>query len=389
MVAPQESSHLSLLISASIGMYLLFSMISISISQIFLAAALIGWIGLQIKKKRWPGFPPFFWFLIVYAGFSVVSSFFSVNPEISFVASRDLLLLLLVPIVYAGFSQAQSLKRTHRVLLLSFFIMAAYTLWYYYFKSVPGERITGFMGHWMTQAGLLLIFCSMALALFFFRSGVWRYVWGAAFLLGLPLIVLTLTRNAWVGLICAVVTLLFLYKPKALLVIPALVAVFFLISPKPVKDRALSIFDMRNMTNRERFEYWKAGVEIIKDFALFGTGPDTVDMVFQNSKYGLSPEAKNNVHLHNNFLQIGAERGLFALAVWVGFLVALFLSLLRMLRQREEEIFPYAAAALAVFVGLMFAGLFEYNFGDSEVVVLFLYIITVPFSLERMRRDGS
>ena len=41
---------------------------------------------------------------------------------------------------------------------------------------------------------------------------------------------------------------------------------------------------------------------------------------------------------------------------------------------------PLAAAALATIVALLTAGLFEYNFGDSEVLMLFLLIITIPFA---------
>jgi hypothetical protein len=37
-----------------------------------------------------------------------------------------------------------------------------------------------------------------------------------------------------------------------------------------------------------------------------------------------------------------------------------------------------AATGLAVVVALLTAGLFEYNFGDSEVLMLFLTVVTLP-----------
>jgi hypothetical protein len=40
---------------------------------------------------------------------------------------------------------------------------------------------------------------------------------------------------------------------------------------------------------------------------------------------------------------------------------------------------------LAALLGLFVAGLFEYNFADSEITMLFLYIITVPFSFARLQ----
>ena len=163
---------------------------------------------------------------------------------------------------------------------------------------------------------------------------------------------------------------------------------FFLVSPSYIKDRAISTFDLKDQTNRQRFEYWAAGLKIIGDYPLHGTGPNTVDMVFQQTRYGLSDIARDNVHLHNNFLQIGAERGLFTLAAWLVFVLWLFVDLVKLVKRRDSPVFPYAAGALAALVGLFFAGLFEYNFGDSEVVVLLLYISTLPFALKRLEEES-
>ncbi|MFH1945684.1 MAG: O-antigen ligase family protein [Acidobacteriota bacterium] len=378
-----------LLVLCGVGMYLLFSFISITIAQVFLAVALIGWLGFHIRTKRKIRIPGFYIPLLVYVGLSLLVSLFSVNPGISFLDGREMLLYLIVPIVFTGFVSLKGLVTVNRVLLISFAVTCVYSFYYYAFSSTPGERITGFMGHWMTQAGLLLLFCSLAAALFLFKKRNIRYAWGGAFILGLPLILLTLTRNSWVGLFAAGVVIVLLWKPKALLLVPVLAALFFLVSPGYIKDRVISTFDLKNPTNKQRFEYWSAGLKIIRDFPLHGTGPDTVEMVFQHPKYGLSEIARSNVHLHNNVLQIAAERGLFTLTAWLVFVIWLCVDLLRLLKRRDGPVFPYAAGALAALVGLFSAGLFEYNFGDSEVVVLFLYIATVPFALKRMEEESS
>jgi hypothetical protein len=46
-------------------------------------------------------------------------------------------------------------------------------------------------------------------------------------------------------------------------------------------------------------------------------------------------------------------------------------------------------AALAALLALFTAGLFEYNFADSEITMLFLYMITIPFSLARIQRKDD
>jgi O-antigen ligase len=383
---PKQISLLPLFIA----LYLLFSMVSISLGQIFLSLALLFWIIMLIREKQRFIFPSFFWPLLVYTVLSLVSSFLSVNPEMSLKDCRELLLFLIIPIVYTGFSDEKLLKKANLALLASAYVSCLYSLLYFFFKASPGERIEGFMGQVMTQAGLLLLFCCMALSMLIFSRDRIRYVWGLGFLLSLAALILTQTRSAWVGLVIAVSLVLFLYKPRALIIVPLAVGLFYLASPQPIKKRALSSFSLNHPWNKPRIEYIKAGIKIIGDFPLFGTGPDTVDIVFQNPKYGLSEEAKRNVHLHNNVIQIGAERGIPTLLAWLAFMVWLFISLLKLLKNKDPTLYPFTVAALAALLALSTAGLFEYNFADSEITALFLYLITIPFSLARIQvKEGK
>lgn len=376
------STHL---LAWSLSAYLLFSMISISISQIFISLSLVVWLILLLNKKIKLDFPAFFWPLLAYSLLSVISSIFSVNPQVSLKDSRELLLYLIIPLVYAGFRQERELKVANLALLSSAFLSTLYSLFYYFFQASPTERITGFMGHYMTQAGLLLLFSCLALGYLFFSRGKFKYLWGLGFCLSLAALALTLTRSAWVGLAVGVVVFLLLYKPPTLILVPVVAGIVFIVSPQYIKNRVYSIFSLQNPTNQMRIEYLQAGIQITKDFPLLGTGPDTVDMVFQNPKYRLSPLARENVHLHNNILQIAAERGLLTLGAWLTFMVWTFFSLLKLLRNKDPTLKPFSASALAALLGLATAGLFEYNFADSEVVTLFLYIITLPFVLRKIK----
>ncbi len=271
--------------------YLLFSMISISISQVLLSISLLCWLILLLTKKQKFLVPPFFWAMAVYCILSLISSFLSVNPEVSLKDCRELLLFLIIPMVYTGFSREKEIKNASLALLASGYITILCSIFYFIFKASPGERVAGFMGHYMTQAGLLLLFSTMALSMLLFYRNRVRFLWGLGFLLSTIALIFTLTRCAWIGIIVASLVLLFLYKPKALIIIPLAVGLIFLLSPKNVKKRALSTFSLNGYSNTQRIEYLHAGIKIIKDFPLFGTGPDTVDMVFQNPKYGLSEEA--------------------------------------------------------------------------------------------------
>ena len=373
-----------------IALYLLFSMVSISLSQGVLSLSLICWLFILVKEKQKFIFPSFFWPLIAYSALSLVSSFFSVNPTVSFKDDKELLLFLIVPIVYSGFREEKVLKKANLALLASAYVSCLFSFYCFLFKDPwPYVRTSGFMGQVMTQAGLLLLFSCMAFSMLLFSRNRIRCLWGLGLLFSLFTLILTLTRNAWVGLIIASCLILLLYKPRALIIVPFAIALFYFASPQPIKKKALSIFNPKYISNKIRIEYISAGIKIIKDYPLFGTGPDTVDMVFQNPKYELSEDAKMTPHLHNNILQTAAERGIPTLLTWLAFMVWTFISLLKLLKNKDPTLRPFTVAGLAALLGLATAGLFEYNFADSEITALFLYMITIPFSLARIQRKEA
>jgi putative inorganic carbon (HCO3(-)) transporter len=90
---------------------------------------------------------------------------------------------------------------------------------------------------------------------------------------------------------------------------------------------------------------------------------------------------KVNPHLHNVPVQIAAERGLPALALWLWFIVALTVGLARRVRDGGSRFL--AATGLAAVTAMLAAGMFEHNFGDSEFLMLFLLLVTLPFAAER------
>jgi O-antigen ligase len=368
------------LLAYSLAAGILFTLVSISLMEIFLGLALVFWLVAVIRGKIRASFPAFFWPLVVYSGLSLFASALSVNPAMSFANSRKLLLLLIIPVVMTAAAAPSARALASRALLASGGASAVYSIAYFIFKARPGERIMGFMGHYMTQAGVLLLFLCAALSFSLFSRDKTRWLWGAAFLLAAGSLALTYTRSAWIGFVLALALILFLYRPKALILVPIVFGVFFIVAPQPMRSRALSIFSLENYGNKLRVEYWRAGLKIVRDYPLHGTGPHTVDMVFQDPKYGLSAEARRNVHLHSDIMQIAAERGIPALLAWLAFVGWAFVSLLRLLKNRDPSVFPYAAAGTAALLAFFAAGFFEYNFGDSEVIVLLLYLVTVPFA---------
>jgi O-antigen ligase len=79
-------------------------------------------------------------------------------------------------------------------------------------------------------------------------------------------------------------------------------------------------------------------------------------------------------------VQIMAERGIPALLIWCGFIGTLGVGLFRLFRKGERLL---SATGIAAVVAMLAAGLFEYNFGDSEFLMTFLVLVTLPFAAAR------
>ena len=123
------------------------------------------------------------------------------------------------------------------------------------------------------------------------------------------------------------------------------------------------------------------GLQMIRDHPLFGVGPQRIHSEFPRYYSGTDLSNFYYGHLENNIVQIGAERGLLCLAAFFWFIFELYASLVAMLRTTGESTRWIVLSALAALTGFMVAGLFEYNFGDSEVLLLFLFIVSIPYGL--------
>jgi putative inorganic carbon (HCO3(-)) transporter len=125
---------------------------------------------------------------------------------------------------------------------------------------------------------------------------------------------------------------------------------------------------------------------MIVDRPVFGMGPGMILSSYPRYRWPEAPNP-NAPHLHNNLLQLAAERGLPGLAFFLWWALAAFLTALRGLAgaRGDPSTGPAAIAAIAVLAAIFGAGLFEYNLGDSEVLMLVLLLMAVPFALARAR----
>lgn len=251
------------------------------------------------------------------------------------------------------------------------------------------HRIRGPFSHYMTFAGVLLLCDVLLLARLFF--GGWRSWWRwAAFLLLTSAVLGSLTRSAWVGLGVAVTLLVVLRAPKLLVAYLPAALLFALLAPAELRSRAVSIFDLRDPSNYDRLCMLDAGLYMIAERPLFGIGPDLVSKRYPIYRHLTAPRY-SVPHLHNALLELTAERGLLSLGTYVWLMLAAILQAWNAYREEGGARGPRADLHLGVALALVafnVAGLFEDNWGDTEVQRIALFLLAVPFCLAATDPDA-
>jgi O-antigen ligase len=353
---------------------------SIAIGQTALWLTLVAWVAGLIARRERPVVPPWFWPLLAYVGISLVASVFSIDRIQSLGAAKQMFLFLVVPAT-CSIAAGRRAHTVWQVIITVGAISAIIGVIEYGILNYDslGQRPRGTLGHYMTYSGLLmLVVCSVAARLLYERKDwIWPALVMPALLVALAL---TFTRSAWVGA-CVGVGLLLLLRDRRLVgILPVVAALFIALAPAAVTDRAYSMFNLKDPTNRDRLAMLQAGAAIVERYPLTGVGPNVVHEIYPNYR---QPGAVDQTppHLHNVPLQIAAERGLPALGIWLWFVGAAAVGLWR--RFREDRSRYLAAAGLGALAAMMAAGFFEYNFGDSEFLVTLLILLTLPWTAIR------
>jgi O-antigen ligase len=360
-------------------------------------AAAPPWTGLASLRAH-PLTRPF----LIFAGLTLLSAAFSGNPGWSFWIARDLLRLAAFYVVLLATRDSRHAMRLWQAFLAALCLMAAYGLGQAYLCGTrPGwvpaawlseicthaQRVRGPFSIYMTFGGIL--FLGVLLFFAYLANVPWRRTWwmlpGAA--ITVAALAFTYSRNAWLGLATGALALVLTARRtlRIVAVLATVLAVGTIAMPGPVAERLQSVVNLEDQTLRDRVAMWRAGLSMIADHPLLGVGPGEVRTWYQHYR---RPEAirPSTGHLHNSAVQIAAERGIPALLAWLWIWVVFFREGWRILTRAEQEEpirRALVCASLACVGGFLVAGLFEHNFGDSEVVTVVLALMAQPWVVER------
>jgi O-antigen ligase len=260
---------------------------------------------------------------------------------------------------------------------------AAKTLHQDFYAAYVGARITGFMGHWMTFSGeMMMALLLIASVVFFSHDRRWTgWLIAAGALIGIALIAAE-TRSMWGGAFAGGVYLTWIWRRWVVLAIPALIALLMLANPFEIRERVVSAFRPRGDLDSNAFRAVtrRTGWEMIKAHPWLGVGPEEVGPHFEeyapaDVQRPLPPGYY--AHLHNIYYHYAAERGIpamLALMWMLGQALFDFSRAVRRLPKKAEQRWVLHGA-IAVMIAVLLGGYFEVNLGDSEVLGMFLAVV--------------
>jgi O-antigen ligase len=375
----------------SLFTFVVFSMFSISVTQISFALGAIASLLKTYLTKSWKELRG------TYVGITVLcfclACVLSIITAVEFESSLKLLKKILQFIILFWVVNVVQDKKQKDLLFklvivsglataLNGFLPFLNLSFLSYVGNYYGIRTIGTMSVPSTFSGILMIVGLVALGRLLFHKP-WEYwVLGSVGIISLCLM-MSLTRQAWLGFSIGTIFLLFFWNKKYLLLIPVLLASILLVSGdndeiNRIKLRIHSFVNLNDTSLQARVFLWKVGWEIFKDHPVTGCGYKCVD-----STYSQYPDPSELIAhyrgLHNNVFQLMVDTGAVGLVTWLSIWVAYFIEVFKRCRTLTQGfsqnnlgiLMGSSAAVLSFLVG----GFFETNIYDSEVAMLLYFVM--------------
>lgn len=261
-------------------------------------------------------------------------------------------------------------------------------------------RAAGFYGHYTTYAEMLQLLASLGLGLLVaalknsspLSQLRWQALLGAALAANLVALFLTVTRASWASFMVSAGLIVLVGAGRKAFLILALCAVPLALAGALVlkQKRGVGFVDAKDGSTTWRTTVWREGFDVLTSrprHLLVGVGMDSLKThwpdwkMFDNGKLPVG-------HLHSTPLQLAFERGVPVLLAWLAWLALYVRELWHSLR-RDNLAWPERGlllGALGGTAGFLLSGLVHYNWGDSEVVMVFYLLMGLSLAVTRTAR---
>jgi len=199
---------------------------------------------------------------------------------------------------------------------------------------------------------------------------------------------LTQSRNVYLAFFICLLLYGIILNRKFLLVLITVLVAGILLLPSGMSERLKSIFDAEHPSNKSRIVMWETGWKMFLDHPVTGVADNKILEIY--SQYKTPEYHSEGVHLHNNFIMILATTGIIGFLAFTGLFFVLIARQLRLLKQFKagnKKLLTFGS--LLVVVSFLTAGIFEWSFGDHEVMTVFFFLVSVPFILAKEEKSDK
>lgn len=196
-------------------------------------------------------------------------------------------------------------------------------------------------------------------------------------------VILSFSRGAYLGLIAgaAFFAVIFLKRSKilgkTLLAIGLAIVFLFALNSSLVSTRLASSFNLKEGSNKERFENWAEAANIVLDYPIAGVG-------LGNYARMVDPEAaeRSSIYAHNLFLDIAVETGIPNAMI---FFSLIFVSVWRGIKSKNYLGLGISAGLISFFVH----SIFDTALYSPQVLTIFLVLMALELNNIKTSVEGE
>ena len=255
-------------------------------------------------------------------------------------------------------------------------------------------RASGWTRHYETFAEVLQLVAQLALGLGLAHlrnhgpNKYFRLAVVASVLITVG-IVLTSMRTVLVAFVVASIVIAW-RSTRSTAKVAVTFALFFLLAFGAVvvsRTRAPSALLLGDDSSSLRGQIAKVGLSRIMLHPVFGHGMDAMQKHW--NEWGFP--GKDMLHLHSTPLQLAFDRGLPMLALWVWLMIAFWIYIARAEKtvrdQSDTNSYGILLGTLGALTGFLISSIANYNYGDSEAVMLFWWLMGVALAINQQRDE--
>ncbi len=255
--------------------------------------------------------------------------------------------------------------------------------------------ITGFFnnsGPYAIYLSALLVYC---LATFLYcPSKIIKFISLSQFVIGVPIVIFTLSRAAWLGLFAGIIVIVeskynIVYKLGIYIKSKTYKGVLLVCLTSIIAYSLYFLYHFKKDSADGRLLVWKVSNKIFQDHFLSGIGAGHFPATFLNyqSQYfryhpNLIPTegrlAGEVWYAFNHILQIGIEQGIIGIVLFTTLLIIVFKYCKILLsRSTSNQILSLGLGASASAIVIFVSSLFSYSLSVLPILILFFYSLSI------------